>query len=45
MSAIIGLWGVLIGALLSLIGSVVVPWIRDSIDRKRIQREQIQVEC
>ena len=40
----IGLWGVLIGALLSLIGSVVVPWIRDSIDRKRIQREQIQVE-
>lgn len=37
--ALIGLWGVIIGAVVSIVASVVVPWVRDTIDRKRIARE------
>lgn len=42
--AMIGLWGVIVGALISLIGTVVVPWIRDSLDRRRVKRELLQSE-
>lgn len=38
-NALIGLWGVLIGAVVSLVASVIVPWVRDVLDRKRIARE------
>lgn len=37
--ALIGLWGVIIGAAVSLVASVVVPWIRDTLDRKRVAQE------
>lgn len=40
----IGLWGVVIGALLSLIGTVIVPWIRDSAERRRAERERLATE-
>lgn len=43
-SAFIGLWGVIIGAVVSLIASVVVPWIRDAHDRKRVARETLATE-
>jgi hypothetical protein len=42
--ALIGLWGVIIGAVVSLFASVVVPWIRDTIDRKRAARETAERE-
>lgn len=37
--ALIGLWGVIIGAVVSLVASVIVPWVRDVLDRKRVARE------
>lgn len=40
----IGLVGVGIGALVTLVASVIVPWIRDTLDRKRIERERQQIE-
>jgi hypothetical protein len=40
----IGLLGVGIGALVTLVASVIVPWIRDTLDRKRIEREQQKTE-
>ena len=40
----IGLLGVGIGSLVTLIASVVVPWIRDTLDRRRVQRELLQKE-
>lgn len=40
----IGLWGVVIGALLSLVGTVIVPWIRESVERKRAERERLATE-
>ena len=43
-AAMIGLWGVVIGALLSLVGTVIVPWIRESAERKRAAREQMATE-
>ncbi|WIB65944.1 hypothetical protein [Curtobacterium sp. MCBD17_040] len=43
-NALIGFWGVLIGALLSLVASVVVPWVRDGLDRKRVAREVTATE-
>lgn len=43
-SAFIGLWGVIIGAVVSLLASVVVPWIRDAHDRKRVARETLATE-
>lgn len=39
-----GLVGVGIGAAASLLGSAGVPWIRDSIDRRRRAAEQLQSE-
>ncbi|MBD8661520.1 hypothetical protein IFT72_15125 [Frigoribacterium sp. CFBP 8754] len=43
-NALIGFWGVLIGAVLSLVASVVVPWVRDVLDRKRVAREVTETE-
>ncbi|MCP2030339.1 hypothetical protein L1277_000403 [Okibacterium sp. HSC-33S16] len=43
-AALIGLWGVAIGAIVSLIASVIVPWIRDSIGSRRRLRDQIASE-
>lgn len=43
-AAMIGLWGVVIGALLSLVGTVIVPWIRESAERKRAERERLATE-
>lgn len=43
-AALIGLWGVAIGAVVSLIASVIVPWVRDSIEGQRRMREQIASE-
>jgi len=43
-AAVIGLWGVVIGALVSLVGTVVMPWIRDTRDRKRSERERLATE-
>lgn len=40
----IGLWGVVVGALLSLVGTVLVPWWRDTIDRKRVEKETLAKE-
>jgi len=40
----IGLLGVAIGSLVTLVASVIVPWIRDSIDRRRNERERQQTE-
>ncbi|MEJ3404341.1 hypothetical protein WDJ51_06330 [Rathayibacter sp. YIM 133350] len=40
----IGLVGVGIGALVTLVASVIVPWIRDTLDRKRIECERQQIE-
>lgn len=40
----IGLIGVGVGALVTLIASVIVPWIRDTMDRRRIERERQQTE-
>lgn len=40
----IGLWGVIVGALISLVGTVLIPWWRDSLDRKRIERETLDKE-
>jgi hypothetical protein len=42
--ALIGLWGVIIGAFVSLVASVLVPWVRDVIDRKRAARETNRAE-
>jgi hypothetical protein len=42
--AVLSLWGVIIGALLSLVGTVVVPWIRESKESARLRREAIQKE-
>lgn len=38
-AAMIGLLGVGIGAVVSLVGTVVVPWVRDTLDRKREARD------
>ncbi|PPF24077.1 MULTISPECIES: hypothetical protein [unclassified Rathayibacter] len=43
-SATIGLTGVIIGAVTSLVASVVVPWIRDELDRRRSTRERTAAE-
>lgn len=43
-AAMIGLWGVVVGALLSLVGTVIVPWIRESAERKRAERERLATE-
>jgi hypothetical protein len=43
-SAAIGLIGVIIGSVTSLLASVVVPWVRDTTDRRRVTREQIVTE-
>lgn len=40
----IGLIGVAIGSLVTLLASVIVPWIRDSLDRRRSERVQQQIE-
>lgn len=42
--ALWGFFGVLVGAIVTLIGSVAVPWIRDVQDRKRRQAEQERAE-
>ncbi|WP_146242809.1 hypothetical protein [Curtobacterium sp. MCBD17_019] len=39
--ALWGFYGVLVGAVISLVGSVAVPWIRDSMDRRR-QRAELE---
>lgn len=43
-AAALGLVGVGVGALVSLIGTVIVPWVRDSIDRRRDARERLDDE-
>lgn len=43
-SATTGLIGVIVGAVTSLVASVVVPWIRDELDRRRVTRSQIAAE-
>jgi len=40
----IGLLGVIVGALISLVGTVLVPWWRDIIDRKRVEKETLAKE-
>jgi hypothetical protein len=40
----IGLLGVGIGSAVTLIASVIVPWIRDSLDRRRRELEQQRIE-
>ncbi|WP_322411457.1 hypothetical protein [Microbacterium invictum] len=43
-AAVIGLWGVILGAALSLVGTVLIPWLRDSLDRRREARESLERE-
>lgn len=43
-SAAIGLTGVIVGAVTSLVASVVVPWIRDELDRRRSTRDRLAAE-
>jgi len=40
----IGLIGVGIGSLVTLVASVLVPWHRDVLDRRRIERERLKIE-
>ena len=40
----IGLIGVAIGSFVTLVASAIIPWIRDVIDRRRVDRERIRLE-
>lgn len=44
MDATVGLIGVIVGALTSIIASVAVPWLRDGLDRRRVAKESRAAE-
>ncbi|PPF32674.1 hypothetical protein [Pseudoclavibacter sp. AY1H1] len=44
MDDALGFYGVLVGAGVTLIGTVLVPWLRDHLDRRRRQQDQERLE-
>ena len=43
-TAAISLLGVIVGSVTSILASVALPWLRDSLDRRRLTREQLAIE-
>lgn len=43
-TAAISLMGVIVGSVTSLLASVALPWLRASLDRRRLAREQLATE-